>query len=270
METFEEQLKRVEGYYSGQMQDLWVEMLLGKNKTFLDIGSGHPKDNNNTYLLEKNGWEGICVDIDDHLPEYKKERISKFFQVDSTTKEFINLLEENYSNKLIDYISLDVDEHGLATLENLLNHDYDFKSMTFEHDLYRRRERGDTLKIESTAILLKRGYFPLFENVCLEELTLKEGEVSFQVEGDREGLGVNPLEDWWINPRYVHGGFCNVAARGLFYVRCLQRMGALATKTLIRKGINKEMGWEDESEEFLVLDLDRRNEWKALYDDSYD
>ena len=68
-------------YYGGQMQDLFAEALIPQGGTFLDIGSGGPTEDNNTYLLEKKGWKGICVDslAEEGLPKdlaskYKEER----------------------------------------------------------------------------------------------------------------------------------------------------------------------------------------------------
>ncbi len=36
-----------------------------KNGFYLDIGCGHPIKNNNTYLLNKKGWHGINIDLDE-------------------------------------------------------------------------------------------------------------------------------------------------------------------------------------------------------------
>ena len=35
------------------------------NGIYLDIGCGHPIKNNNTYLLNKRGWKGINIDLDE-------------------------------------------------------------------------------------------------------------------------------------------------------------------------------------------------------------
>lgn len=36
-----------------------------KNGFYVDIGCGHPIKNNNTYLLNKKGWKGINIDLDE-------------------------------------------------------------------------------------------------------------------------------------------------------------------------------------------------------------
>ena len=35
-----------------------------KNGFYLDVGCGHPIKNNNTYLLNKKGWNGMNIDLD--------------------------------------------------------------------------------------------------------------------------------------------------------------------------------------------------------------
>ena len=45
-------------------QDLCVLEIIRKPGVFLDIGSSKPIKDNNTYLLEQNGWTGTCIDKD--------------------------------------------------------------------------------------------------------------------------------------------------------------------------------------------------------------
>ena len=51
-----------------------------KNGFYLDIGCGHPIKNNNTYLLNKKGWSGINIDLDeeniDLFNSYRKEDVN--------------------------------------------------------------------------------------------------------------------------------------------------------------------------------------------------
>jgi len=81
-------------YYSNEMQDV-AALKLFQNQhapTFLDIGCRHPVEKNNTLLLEENDWSGICVDIKDYSEEFKEKRQSPFYQIDSTSDEFMELL----------------------------------------------------------------------------------------------------------------------------------------------------------------------------------
>ena len=51
-----------------------------KNGFYLDIGCGHPIKNNNTYLLNKKGWRGINIDLDeeniDLFNSYRKKDVN--------------------------------------------------------------------------------------------------------------------------------------------------------------------------------------------------
>ena len=51
-----------------------------KNGFYLDIGCGHPIKNNNTYLLNKKGWSGINIDLDneniDLFNSYRKRDVN--------------------------------------------------------------------------------------------------------------------------------------------------------------------------------------------------
>ena len=51
--------------YSMDGEDLFIVEYFGKknNGFYLDVGCYHPIHRNNTYLLHKNGWSGINIDI---------------------------------------------------------------------------------------------------------------------------------------------------------------------------------------------------------------
>tara|TARA_R100001460_G_scaffold103447_2_gene148635 strand:+ start:2136 stop:2843 length:708 start_codon:yes stop_codon:yes gene_type:complete len=209
-------------YYSNEMQDV-AALKLFQNQhapTFLDIGCRHPVEKNNTLLLEENDWSGICVDIKDYSEEFKEKRQSPFYQIDSTSDEFMELLEKHFPEKIIHYISLDVDGANLQTLNNLLENGFRFVFMTFEHDYHYVRtqevcgtwyggERSiDEVKVcksSSTDILKTCGYNLLFENVSFYE--------------DITGLLPHAWEDWWINP------FC-------FKSKHLQRLDHVSGKNM--------------------------------------
>ncbi len=51
--------------YSLTSIDLIVDYIFQKkNGIYIDVGCNHPVYNNNTYLLNKKGWQGINIDID--------------------------------------------------------------------------------------------------------------------------------------------------------------------------------------------------------------
>ena len=65
-------------YFGQANQDKFVLNILKekKNGYFLEIGSNHPININNTYLLEtKYDWKGIMVEYQsEYLPMYKEHR----------------------------------------------------------------------------------------------------------------------------------------------------------------------------------------------------
>lgn len=202
--------KKEISFYSNEMQDVAALKLFGGNGSlkFLDIGCRHPIKGNNTLLLEENDWSGLCVDIEDYSKEFKEERKTPFYQVDTTSKEFIKLLEEHFPEKIIHYVSLDVDLASLSTLKNFVENGFKFIFMTFEHDYHyiRTHEVCDTwyagdrpinevklCKFGSKDILETCGYNLLFENVSFYE--------------QNTSTVPHPWEDWWINPmcfKYHH------------------------------------------------------------------
>jgi hypothetical protein len=77
--------------YLGQAeQDKFVLNVLKnkKNGYFLEIGSNHPIDINNSYLLEKNyNWKGIMVEYDSKfLSLYKQHRPNSIHVINDATK----------------------------------------------------------------------------------------------------------------------------------------------------------------------------------------
>ena len=68
-------------YSYGGIDSLVLNIFKNQKKGFyLDIGCGHPIKNNNTYLLNKKGWSGINIDLDedniDLFNSYRKEDVN--------------------------------------------------------------------------------------------------------------------------------------------------------------------------------------------------
>lgn len=174
--------------YSQSGQDLFVINLLNiKNGKFLDLGCHLPKNINNTYLLEINGWSGISIDIVDYNEEWK-ERKNKFIQQDCFEIDFDQLLNFHYEDKIIDYLSLDMEILGdrFKLLKKVLDTEYQFKIITIEHDSYINNEYVLMEKIPQRELLKNKGYILLCGDVSQKE---------------------NPTlyyEDWWVNGKYFN------------------------------------------------------------------
>ena len=156
--------------YSQSNQDLFVLELLDykKNGTYLEIGGSEPIKINNTYLMETDyEWTGVSVEIDSGLCEkYNKTRKNKCINEDATTLDYKKLLDDNFSTKRIDYLSLDIDPaiNTYTALCNLPLDDYRFTVVTFEHELY-AEPTGDYYKEKAKEIFLSNGYKLVAENV---------------------------------------------------------------------------------------------------------
>jgi hypothetical protein len=189
--------------FSKERQDVFAYYLFKnskKPKIFLDVGCYHPFDGNNTIALEQNGWTGSLFDIKHKwVTMCRDHRGSDVYLIDSSTPEFIEIITKKYQNKNIDYISLDVDEGTLETLENIVKNNIRFKSMTLEHDAY----KGDMAIRDQSRILLKEnGYFLLFKNVQTDLTDLD---------------GWQPWEDWWVDLKYFDASISKLAASDLSY-----------------------------------------------------
>jgi len=178
--------------YSQVFQDVFVHTLIGDTGYFLDLGAGDPEGglNSNTLLLEQKGWDGICVDGHAH---HIKNRVDASirssavcaFVPQTTIKE---ILDNHNAPKVLDYVSVDIEPVSITALHNFPFEEYEFKVMTFEHDLYLR---GPAQKIESHDILTRKGYVLLCNNVNVPDVL---------------GFG-KYFEDWWVNPKYFSEEF---------------------------------------------------------------
>ncbi len=170
--------------YSQAGQDLFVLSLFDKayKGTFVDVGCQLPVKINNTFLLEKNGWTGLSLDIVDYSKEWEVRK-SKFVCGDALTSNFKSLFVENKLPKVIDYLNIDIEGDGLRylALVNVLESNHEFKVITIEHDAYRGFEL--TEREPQRRILKEKGYFLLCSDV---------------VNGNK------PFEDWWISTKYFN------------------------------------------------------------------
>lgn len=179
--------------YSQVCQDLFVYSLIGTDGFFLDIGAGWDDSsiNSNTYLLEElYRWNGICIDSNEkHLSNRKNVSVrSKNICCKIPDTSIKDILDNNNAPKIIDYVSLDIDPYSIIGLQNFPFDEYEFKVLTFEHDLY---VNGPDQKHDGYKILQSHGYVRLCENIRVPD-SMGEGKY---------------FEDWWINPKYFSENF---------------------------------------------------------------
>jgi hypothetical protein len=183
--------------YLGQSkQDEFVIKTLNykKNGYFLEIGSNHPININNSYILEKEyNWTGLLVEYDQKYEDlYKLHRTSKYIIKDATTIDYNSLFLQYNFPKNMDYLQIDLEVSNNSTLktlellDNTLFKNYTFSVITFEHDIY----TGDhyNTRAKSREIFLRNGYVLVFSDV--------------------KNSGY-PYEDWYVHPNYVNMDFIN-------------------------------------------------------------
>lgn len=184
--------------YLGQAnQDKFVLNILKekRNGCFLEIGSNHPININNTYLLETQyDWKGIMVEYESsYLPLYTQHRPNSIHLIhDATTIDYKNVFETHNMPLSFDYLQIDLEVNNGSTLETLQKLDneifdtYKFATVTFEHDIY--NTNFNNTRLASRDIFKKRGYVCVFEDI------------------NNNGL---PYEDWYVCPELVDMNYVN-------------------------------------------------------------
>lgn len=143
--------------YSQVGQDIWALEKSGykNNGFYIEIGAYDPTNLSNTLLLEEKGWNGISFELSDIKKAWSKKRKNKLVICDATKFDFLNFFISNDVPNNIDYLSLDIDEYSLSCLEILPLGNYNFNSITIEHDEY---IRGSEMKNKMREILFSHGY----------------------------------------------------------------------------------------------------------------
>ena len=191
--------------YGKAGQDIFVKSIMQNKRDgyFVEIGSNHPIQHNNTYMLEEQfNWKGLMVEYNTSFePLYKQYRPNSIYQMcDARLVNYRQILDDNNFPVNIDYLQIDLDVNNRSTLETflLLNNTvfdkYKFATVTFEHDIY-TGNFFDTHKT-SRKIFNERGYILVFENVSL----FWAG-------------GFKPYEDWYVHPDLVDMDYINTIKR---------------------------------------------------------
>jgi hypothetical protein len=169
--------------FSQAGQDKFPQAMLHnvtRPKTYLDIGSSHPTQLNNSYALERAGWTGLSIDLQDFSNEFRATRTNPFLCADVTTIQWESVIAQHFPSRVIDYISFDVDDATGPAFARFPFGSVRFYTMTFEHDGYRV---GPHLRDTIRQSLASMGY------------TLICGDVI------AEGYGA--FEDWWVDMSQV-------------------------------------------------------------------
>ena len=178
---------KIEKNYSQVLQDMFVAYVLNgkENGTYLEIGSSFPYYTNNTAMLETYlNWTGIGIDNNEKVvSNYNQTRKNKAIATDALTVDYRKLLRENYPDKVVDYLQLDIQtpEDTYNVLTKIPFDEYKFAVITYEHDDY--VDITQTYKEKSREYLFSKGYV-----LAVPDVTPVDG-FSF--------------EDWWVHPDLV-------------------------------------------------------------------
>lgn len=159
--------------FSQSAQDQFVLKVLDYkiNGYFLEIGSNHPININNSYLLEKQfKWTGLMVEYERCYEDlYKTYRTSNYIIKDARQVDYLELFQKYNFPKQMDYLQIDLEVTNGSTIECLeildktIFPEYTFNVVTFEHDIY----VGDhfNTRNRSREIFKKNGYTLFYSNV---------------------------------------------------------------------------------------------------------
>jgi hypothetical protein len=140
------------------------------NGYFVEIGACHWKENNNTYLLEKEfNWNGVAIDIEKHFAdEYNFNRKNFCIHGDGMSFNWDKYFQENNFPKRIDFLQIDIDKTpkyaNLFALLNMPLARYRFSTMAIEHcanidpSLSRMREIQREILFSYGYMLVASGY----------------------------------------------------------------------------------------------------------------
>jgi hypothetical protein len=186
--------------FNGQAeQDKFILNVLKqkRNGWFLEIGSNHPVEINNTYILESQyDWKGIMIEyVKTFLPMYEVNRPKSIHIINDATKvDYASLLKNYNAPSNIDYLQIDLEPSNGSTIKTLEKLDteifdnYKFATITFEHDIY-TTNFGNTRE-RSREIFNKRGYVCVFADIHNQEPKYV-------------------YEDWYVHPELVDMTYIN-------------------------------------------------------------
>lgn len=173
--------------YAQMYQDLFVLSVLDgrENGKYLEIGSGHPKEGNNTALLEERfNWYGVAVESNgDMVSEYRNGRKNPVWYSDALNFDYSKIIRELNTNGVIDYLQIDCGD-PITSYNVLQKIPFDlckFAVITFAHDHY--LDKTKQYRNMSRDLLTKFGYELMVTDVSPE--------------------GHSSMEDWYVHPELV-------------------------------------------------------------------
>jgi hypothetical protein len=173
--------------HSGSRFDEFAARLFDfkRNGTYVDIGSAHSRDHNNSnYLDLQLGWRGLCVERESRYNDsYVDRKNCTYINGDALALDYTEIFTKMAMPSSIDYLSVDVDVLDLEVAKILLNTNYRFKIIGIEHDAY---QYGDKYRIPQRELFLSKGYVLTCADMFVRHPDIVEC----------------PFEDWYLDPQY--------------------------------------------------------------------
>jgi hypothetical protein len=168
--------------YSQVGQDIFA-LQICNHKSYVEIGAADPIKQNNTFLLEKQGWTGISLELNtDFKADWNNIRSNSCYYTDAVNYRY-NLKDR------IGYLSCDINppELTLQALKNVIDQGIVFDCITFEHDDYWREEKGFSETCNAAKEYLdSKGYRVAVNNV-------------FAIRRRKFWTGECHFETWYVN-----------------------------------------------------------------------
>lgn len=168
-------------------QDVAASIITPGKGRYLEIGSGIPDQESNTYVLDTVfGWSGICIDAANY--DYSS-RSCKFVNT-----EAVRWLQNHCRDERFDYISFDIDETTTLAVQAVLDNNVQFRFATVEHDKYKH---GYKYQNSQHQFLSSAGYVAMFIDICTswdEAMIFEDWWCHRDVCDKTLGVGLSPLE----------------------------------------------------------------------------
>lgn len=173
--------------YSQCQQDLCVAETFNGRGRFMEIGSHDPEIASNSLMLEKLGWDGVCIE---EKPFDYSSRRARFIQGDACEI----LAKDEFRWNLFDYISFDIDQDTIDAVNVVINNDIRFLFATVEHDKY---IHGCHFQSLQNRALSAAGYCQMFIDIKphgTEDMWFEDWWCDRAVCDRTLGVGLTPLE----------------------------------------------------------------------------
>lgn len=151
---------------------------------YIDIGSCGAYSSNNTAMLDRIGWKGICIEKEASYKDSYAGRTCNFINEDALKIDYKHLFSVHNVPSVVDYLSVDIDQLSIDVIKMLPHDFYRFKCITIEHDAYLY---ADTYREQQRNFLKNNGYHLLCSNVFVEQPGFEGKQF--------------PFEDWWIDSK---------------------------------------------------------------------